>query len=271
MDDNNNSTLDTSSSSSSLTIPIIEQNEKLLSLNIPITTSDIDEKVITHIEEHENEAIEENLPTTNTQEHSSHITNLANDEQFSSICQSHSPQTTISTILDTIITKIELNNDNQLDVLPIIEDEQMDVDDDDDELDDDEEEEEQENSSNKSLKIEKEQSTNKIPSLISSKRDLKPTTRTLRSHARGKISLSTSNQISSNINNNVRRVSNRGRVIEKKLLMTLNEKDKKRKTMPERLKKDKDNTTVNDDIHTSSNSDDQTIENTNGMNSSKNI
>jgi len=122
-DDNNNDT-----SSSSLTIPIIEDNEKLLSsmtTNIPIISP---------------EKIEEN---------NSHQPNLDHNEIRSPLFESRSPQTTIiSTILDTVITEIESNNNNlQLNTLPIIEDDQLDIDEeeDDDDENDDEDEEEQEN------------------------------------------------------------------------------------------------------------------------------
>jgi hypothetical protein len=254
-DENNNLTIDTSSPPSSpLTIPIIEQNEKLfssMSSNIPQTTSEIDEKVMT--------------PEETFNENTSHVSNLDYDKISSPLSQSHSPQAHISTILDTIITQIEINNDNQLNSLPIIEDDQMEIEDDDDEDDDNDDDEEE----TKSLKIEKEQSTTKSSSSSTIiKRDLKPTTRTLRSHARGKINFSTLLKSSSNANNNnnnVRRVSNRRRALEKKILLATNEKERKRKSLSERTKKDKDNLTTNDDIQTSSNSDDQTIENPNGM------
>jgi hypothetical protein len=189
------------------------------------------------------------------------VTNLDPDEILSPLVQFHSPRTIISTILDHVLTQIESNeNNSQLNSLPIIEDDQLDVEDDDDEDDDEnEEEDEEENSSNKSIKIEKERSVTKISSI---KGDSKPTTRTLRSHARKKIDLSTSNP-----NNNIRRVSNRRRALEKKLLLATHEKEKKRKLMPERVKKDKDNLAINDEMQTSSNSDDQTTEPTNSKKS----
>ena len=132
MDDNNNSTIDTSSSSSSssssITLPIIEANEKLLSsisTNIPITSSDVDEKVMIINEEQENETSQENLNNKKSIDNSSHLTNLDINEKFSPLTEYHSPQTIISTILDTVITKIEsIIDDNQFNVLPIIEDEQ---------------------------------------------------------------------------------------------------------------------------------------------------
>jgi len=77
--------------------------------------------------------------------------------------------------------------------------------------------------------------------------DSKQTTRTLRSHAKGKINLSITNQ---NLNNN-RRVSNRKRVLEKKLSFDINEKPQRKKRISER----------SNNNETSSNSDDQTIEN----------
>jgi hypothetical protein len=242
-DDNNNHLI--IETSSSLTIPIIEENEKLLSLNSPIISLENDEKVMINKEQEENhETID--------------VPNLDPDEILSPLVQFHSPRTIISTILDHVLTQIESNeNNSQLNSLPIIEDDQLDVEDDDDEDDDENEEEDEEdnsdkNSSNKSIKIEKERSVTKISSI---KGDSKPTTRTLRSHARKKIDLSTSNP-----NNNIRRVSNRRRALEKKLLLATHEKEKKRKLMPERVKKDKDNLPITDEIQTSSNSDDQTTE-----------
>ncbi|CAF3342418.1 unnamed protein product [Rotaria sp. Silwood1] len=285
MDNNNNNNNNLTVDTSSLSMPIIEQNEKLLSSmssSVPITSSDSDEKIVFHNEyEQDNEIVK-----INRNKNSSHMSNLDYGKIDSSLSQSQSPQTVIGTMLDSIITQIETNNDNQLNSLPIIEDDQMEVDDDDEEDDENENENENENDdddddveqgtiekneSNKSIiKVDKERSTTKNLSSSSSsstttttKRDLKPTTRTLRSHARAKINLSTSIQSSSNAYNNVRRVSSRRRALEKKLFLNTTEKEKKRKSISERSKKDKDNTTTNDDIHTSSYSDDQTIENTN--------
>ncbi|CAF4173907.1 unnamed protein product [Rotaria sp. Silwood2] len=273
MDNNNNNNLTVDTSS--LTMPIIEQNEKLLSSmssSIPITSSENDEKIVFHNEhEQDNDKIK-----INRNKNSSHMSNLEHGKKNSSLSQSHSPQTVITTLLDSVITQIETNNDQQLNSLPIIEDDQMEVDDDDDDDDENENDDDdddieqgtiQKNSSNKSIKVDKERSTTKTSSsslstIISTKRDLKPTTRTLRSHARAKINLSTSMQNSSNTYNNVRRVSSRRRALEKKYLVS-NEKEQKRKSISERSKKDKDNTITNDDIHTSSYSDDQTTENTN--------
>jgi len=250
-DEDTNLTIDTSS----LTIPIIEDNEKLLSSlssNTPIILSEITEKVVIN---------EENNPTI--EENNSQVSNLDPDQIHSPLNQSHSPQTIFSTILDTIITQIESNNPS-LNCLPIIEDDQIEGEDDDDDdeenedEDEEEETEEQENPekslSNKTIKIEKERSVNKSSLL---KGDLKPITRTLRSHARKKSNLSTSNS-----NNNIRRVSNRRRALENKLLLAANEKGKKRKVLFERSKKHKEST--NDEMHTSSNSDDQTTEPPNG-------
>jgi hypothetical protein len=73
--------------------------------------------------------------------------------------------------------------------------------------------------------------------------DSKQTTRTLRSHARGKLI--------TNFNDN-RRVSNRRRIFEKKFSFDINEKPQRKKTISERS---------NNNNETSSNSDDQTIEN----------
>jgi hypothetical protein len=262
MDDDDNSDNNLIIDTSSLTLPIIEDNEKLfssLSSNTPIiSTIEIAEKVIIN-EENENN-------------HSSQVSNLDPDQIHSPLNQSHSPQTTISTVIDTIITQIESNN-LPFNCLPIIEDDQMegeDDDDDDDEDEDNEDDEEEETEeqeyseklpSNKIIKNEKEQTMNK--SSLTTKGDLKPITRTLRSHARKKSNLSTLNQTSSsNSNNNIRRVSNRRRALENKLLLAASEKNKKRRTLFERSKKDKEST--NDEIHTSSNSDDQTTEPTNG-------
>lgn len=259
-DDNNNLTIDTSS-------PLTEQNEKLfssMSTNLP----EIDENVVINKEDEQN--------TGPIEENSSHLSNLDHDKAQSPIVQSHSPETIISTILDTILTQIEFNDDdnnnnNQLNSLSIVEDDQLEVEEDDDDDDENEEEDDDEesqenpekNSSNKLNKIEKEQSTTK--SLV--KNDSKPTTRTLRSHARKKITLSTLNQTLANANNNNnRRVSSRRRALENKIFLATHEKEKKRKSISERLKKDKDNISTNDDNHTSSNSDDQINETTNGRN-----
>lgn len=258
-DNDNSLIIDTSS----LTIPIIEENEKLfssMSTNLPSNIpSEIDDKfMIKKDYEENNETIED----TN-----SRLSNLDYEKISSPPVQSHSPKTIISTILDTVITQIELNdnnNNNKLNSLPIIEDDQLEVEEDDDDEEENEEEDEEESpenpeksssSSTKSNKIEKERIIIKSSIL---KPDLKPTTRTLRSHARKKINLSTLNQtLANSTNNNNRRVSNRRRALENKILLATNEKEKKRKSISERLKKDKDNIPLNEDNQTSSNSDDQ--------------
>ncbi len=237
-----------------------------MSFNTPLISTETDEKIVDHQDPEPND---ERIEETN-----SYRTDLDQDSIDPSLPQSHSPQTIISTILDTVITEIESNKTAPLNSLPIIEDDQIenDEDEEDEEENDEEEEEEdaeeQENSdkpsANKSSTIEKDRSTSKSSPL---KLDLKPTTRTLRSHARKKFNLSSSNSMSSsNSNNNIRRVSNRRRALENKLLLAANEKEKKRRSISERSKKEKDNVPTNEEIQTSSNSDDQTMETTNGIN-----
>lgn len=267
--DNDNVTIDTSSPSS---IPIIEHNEKVLSSmssSMPAESIENTEKSQI-VREYENEIIK--LPHRS----SSYTSNLEQSKNASPpASRSQSPRTIISTILDKMISEIESTNDQQLGSLPIIEDDQMEVDDDDDDENDDNENENddydddgeqtnlQKGLSNKTLKSDKEQSATK--GSTSPKRDLKPITRTLRSHARAKVNLSASTQSSSNTLNSGRRVSSRRRALEKKRMFNTNEKERKRKSASERLKKDKDNNLGNDDNHTSSYSDDQTTENTNGI------
>ena len=256
-DEDNNLIIDTSS----LTLPIIEDNEKLLSSlssNTPIAPIETTEKVIINEE-----------PKDNDQ---SQVSNLEPEQPIESPLeeQSHSPQTIVSNVIDTIINEIELNNP-PFNCLPIIDDDQMEGEEDDEEDEENDEEDDEieepeyseKPSSNKTNKIEKEPSVNKSPT---AKGDLKPTTRTLRSHARKKSNLSTYNttSLSSNSNNNIRRVSNRRRALDNKLLLAANEKDRKRRTISERSKKDKDS--ANDEMQNSSNSDDQTTEPTNGNN-----
>jgi hypothetical protein len=77
--------------------------------------------------------------------------------------------------------------------------------------------------------------------------DSKTTTRTLRSHAKRTLDISILNQTS----NNKRRVSNRRRILKKKLSLDTNERPQRKKTISERSQNNE----------TSSNSDDQTIEN----------
>ncbi|CAM4904021.1 unnamed protein product [Rotaria socialis] len=249
--DNNNLTIDTSS------MPMIEHNKKLLSSmssSIPITSSENTE-TSQNIKEHEHE---DEIIKLNRHRNSSHISNLEQAKKTPpSLSQSQSPRSIISTLLDKVIAEIETTNDQQLNSLPIIEDDQMEVDDDDDDNDenDDDDDDDNERSTAKT--------SSSSSSSSSSKRDLKPTTRTLRSHARAKVNSLTLIQSSSNTYNNVRRVSSRRRALEKKSLLSANENEKKRKSLSERSKKDKDNTATNDDIHTSSYSDDQTTENTN--------
>ena len=239
----------------SLQIPIIKENDKLLSslssnisMQISKTNSD-DGDEENHLHLHEDNS-------------SSHPDSESN--------QSQSPQTISSIVLDTIINQIELEN-SQFNSLPIVEDDQIEPDDDDEDEEDNEEDEEeteeQENpdksSTNKTIKIEKERSNIRSTSV---KGDSKPMTRTLRSHARTKINLIGFNSSSSNANNNnTRRVSSRRRALDSKLLLVAHEKERKRKTMIDRSRKDKES--VNDDNHTSSNSDDQTMETTHGKNS----
>ncbi|UJR27750.1 hypothetical protein I4U23_009024 [Adineta vaga] len=259
-DDNNNLTID-SSSSPSLTLPIIEQNENFLSsmaTNVPqISTEEPDEKLVISTEDNEN-TINENSP---------HPTMLDNNEKHLPLSPRSPSPTVIAYILDTVITQIESNNNNQLNSLAVIEDDQMDVEEDEEEEDENEDEEEEheiteKNSSIKSNRIEKERISTKTSS--TSKTELKPITRTLRSHARGRRNLSTLIQTSSSSNmNNGRRVSSRRRAMDNKTSVTINDREKRRKTTFERSKKEKDNQINTDDMQTSSNSDDQISENTN--------
>lgn len=261
-DTNDNSlTIDTSA----LTIPIIEENDKLfcsLSSNTPIVSSEMTEKVtIDQTLEETHETAEEDAPQ---------VSNLEPEQIHSPLVQSQSPRTISSIVLNSIISQIE-SESSQLHSLPIVEDDQMEAEDDDEEddenEDDEEETEEPENpeklSASKTMKPDKEPSSTKT-SL--SKGDFKPTTRTLRSHARKKSNLSASNQTSSsssNSNTSTRRVSNRRQALENKLLLSAHEKERKRRPLSERLRKEKEST--NDEIHTSSNSDDQTTEPNNGI------
>ena len=64
----------------------------------------------------------------------SHVSNFDSDSILSPSIQSHSPQTIISTILNTLLTEIESNDNNpslQVNSLPIIEDDQMEGEEDD--------------------------------------------------------------------------------------------------------------------------------------------
>ncbi|CAF0746031.1 unnamed protein product [Adineta ricciae] len=269
-DDNNNLTISpaspsVASSSSALPHPIIEQNEKLLSsmsTDIPIASPEPDEKLVISTEDNDN----------HTNDDSSQATSLNDNEKYPPLSSTSSPQTVISSVLDALITQIESNNENQLHSLPVIEDDQMDVEEDEDEEEENEDDEEEQetiekSSSNKSHKTEQERMSTRISSV--SKTDLKPTTRTLRSHARGKRNLSTLVQTSASLNNNNgRRVSSRRRALDNKTLAIMNERERKRRTTSERLRKDKDNLMNTDDMQTSSNSDDQTSENTNAEKSS---
>lgn len=254
MDDddmNTNLTIDTSST---MTIPIIEENDKLFSSMSTNLNRDIDnEKPISNKSNEQQLFIDENH---------SHLSNLDSESN-----QSHSSDTIIFDVVNRILSEIEHDTNMPMNSLPIVEDDQMDGDEDEedeednDEDDDDDEQDNQEKlTTNKSNKNEKERTTNR--SLIL-KTDLKPTTRTLRSHARKKPNLANfnSNLSSTNNNNNTRRVSSRRRALENKVLLIANEKDRKRRTLNERIKKDKD---PNDDNHASSNSDDQTTESAHG-------
>lgn len=250
-DTNTNLTIDTSST---MTIPIIEESEKLFSSMSTNLNRDIDnEKHLSDDKSNENLFIEE------THSHSSNLDSESN--------QSQSQETIVFDVLNQILNDIETDINMPMNSLPIIEDDQMDVeeDEDDEEENDDEEDDDEQDNSDKSTtiklnKIDKERTTNRTLTL---KTDLKPTTRTLRSHARKKSNLTNfnSNLSSTNNNNNTRRVSNRRRALENKLLLNAHEKEKRRRTLTERIKKDKD---PNDDNHVSSNSDDQTTESAHG-------
>ena len=244
----------------SLKIPTIEANDKLLSSlssNIPVQTATIDAD-----EQEEDHQVHE--------ETSSSQISLPESEPI----QSQSPQTVSSIILETIINQIESDN-SQLNSLAIIEDDQNEPEDEDEDEEENEEDEEEteeqdsaeKSSANESNKIEKERS--KMGSTLA-KGDFKTPTRTLRSHARKKINLAVFNPVSSNANNNnTRRVSNRRRALDNKLLLAVHEKESKRKTLAERMRKEKDST--HDEVHTSSNSDDQTTETTHGTNSHQHL
>lgn len=238
----------------SLQIPIIQENDKLLSSlssNIPMQSS----------KTNSDDGDEENHLHLHEDNSSSHPESESD--------QSQSPQTISSIILDVIINQIESEN-CQFNSLPIVEDDQIEPEDDDEDEEDNEEEEdeeeeteEQENpdksSTNKTITIEKERSNIRSTSV---KGDSKPMTRTLRSHARKKIN----NPNSFNANNsNTRRVSSRRRALDSKLLLAAHEKERKRKSMIDRPRKEKES--PNDDNHTSSTSDDQTMETTHGKNS----
>jgi len=177
--------MDDNSTTESLSLPIIEQNEKFLSTIM--TSTGFNNKVMTHKEEQEKD-------------------DKKQEENNSSYDQIQSTQMIISTIIDNLLTEIESNINLSS------------------------------NLSEKQKIIKKEKQG-----------DLKQTTRTLRSHARGKINFLITNQ---NLNNN-RRVSNRRRVLEKKLSLDNNEKPQRVKTISERSNTNE----------TSSNSDDQTLEN----------
>ena len=98
-DEENNSTIDTSS----LTIPIIEENDKLLSSlssNIPITSPVSDEKVMINQElEEKNEMMEDK---------SSQLSDLEPEPI-------QSPQTILTSILQSIITEIESKKSSSYD------------------------------------------------------------------------------------------------------------------------------------------------------------
>lgn len=167
--------------------------------------------------------------------------------------------TIIHGLIQQMIDDIESTVESHIiTVLPIIEDEQMDMDDEGDDDDDDDERKKSDQTAQISEKSPKTDSKEQI-SKSTTRKDLKPTTRTLRSHARGKSSLSASVTNPSHGNNHGRRVSNRRRVLEAKSFMNSGERERKRRTISERSRREKDSN-LNEEFQTSSNSDDQTTE-----------
>lgn len=264
-DDNNNLTID-SSPTSSLTLPTIEPNEKLLSsmsTSTAVLPVEPDDSTTPTAADDDDDDDDDNA-AANPTESSSHPPSVDEADKRSPA----SPRAIISDILDTVIAQIESTNDNQLQSLPVIEDDQMEIEEDeeeDDENDDDDDEDRESVDkpvSSKSTKTDKEQTPAKT--LSSAKTDLKPTTRTLRSHARGRRNLATFAHASGRGNSHVRRVSSRRQALDSKVLLTGLDRERKRRTPSERSRKDKDSTLTNEDVQTSSNSDDQASENANG-------
>ena len=272
MDENPTTTatmIATDTSSVPVSEPTSEVHEKPLATSVSIPYPDVDDEVMNPEEEPaQNEPSREDLTEIKASEFSSPVGHIEPEEE-------EEPSLTIAAaVLDALLEQVEVNVDHTLTVLPVVEDGQMELDDDgeDDEMDDEEEIETDTTITNhpstKANKMEDEPTTattaaNTVKSSIPSRRDLKPTTRTLRSHARGKMSSSASNQTSSsNPNNHGRRVSNRRRALESKPAMMNYEKERKRRTISERSRKEKDNaSTTNEDVQTSSNSDDQMTDN----------
>ncbi|CAF0955336.1 unnamed protein product [Adineta steineri] len=187
---NNSSTMDDNSLMETLSLPIIEQNEKFLST--VITSSDFNNKVMTLGKKQD-----ENI-LLSSDEKSSIVSNINE-------LQKQSTHMIISTLLNDIITQIDPTTSIPLTLLK----------------------------TNEIIQKEKQN-------------ELKITTRTLRSHAKGKLNTLISNQCS----NDYRRVSNRRRILDK----SINERFQRKKTLSE----------PSQYSETSSNFDDQTSENLHG-------
>ncbi|CAF1259393.1 unnamed protein product [Adineta steineri] len=187
---NNSSTMDDNSLMETLSLPIIEQNEKFLST--VITSSDFNNKVMTLGKKQD-----ENI-LLSTDEKSSIVSSINE-------LQKQSTHMIISTLLNDIITQIDPTTSIPLTLLK----------------------------TNEIIQREKQN-------------ELKITTRTLRSHAKGKLNTLISNQCS----NDYRRVSNRRRIFDK----NINERFQRKKTLSE----------PSQHSETSSNFDDQTSENLHG-------
>ncbi|CAF1520773.1 unnamed protein product [Adineta steineri] len=184
---NNSSTMDDNSLMETLSLPIIQQNEKFLST--VITSSDFNNKVMTLGKKQD-----ENI-LLSSDEKSSIVSNINE-------LQKQSTHMIISTLLNDIITQIDPTTSIPLTLLK----------------------------TNEIIQKEKQN-------------ELKITTRTLRSHAKGKSNTLISNQCS----NDYRRVSNRRRILDK----SINERFQRKKTLSE----------PSQYSETSSNFDDQTSEN----------
>ena len=190
--------MDENSTMESLSLPIIEQNEKFLS-TIVTTSIEFNNKVTTLDKEQEknDKKQEENILLT-ADKNSSPLLNLDYDDI-------QSLHMIISTLIDNLLTQIDENLNHSP-------------------------------SSTEEQDINKKEKQN----------DSKATTRTLRSHARGKLNLLISNQTS----NNNRRLSNRRRALQKNICLDINEKSQ-RETSSNSDDQTTDNihTTINEDIN----------------------
>lgn len=269
-----NSSSNTDQSALSIAMPIIDSDEKVVSSDIINSNTDVDSKVINPEEEQtqHSQSAESNEMMIDD---SRHLTNIDNPDVDDADDQERC-QTLIASVLQTIIGQIEGNIENPSSSSGPNENESVYMDDEgEDEIEDEEDGENNlaNNQSPKSTKTERERHLiTTISTKISSKNDSKPVTRTLRSHARGKYSSSTTVQSPlSNVNqSHGRRVSNRRRALEAKSLIISSDRERKRRN--ERSRRDKDNTsTNNEDLQTSSNSDDQNTENSNQCNVKENL